>query len=56
MNNFLNRDNVSTIWDVISDEVNIKKFTPEFQEKIASVFSSNIKGFYETEKDFKGNA
>ena len=50
MNNFLNRDNVSTIWDVISDEVNIKKFTPEFQEKIASVFSSNIKGFYETEK------
>ena len=50
MNNFLNRDNVSTIWDVISDEVNIKKFTPDFQEKIASVFSSNIKGFYETEK------
>lgn len=48
--NFLKKENVDTIWDVIIDE-DIFKFLPrEIQGKIYQVFFDNIKGFFEVEK------
>ena len=47
--NFLNKDNVKILWDVISDEDIIKNQPLEFQENMLSLFTSNIKGFYNLE-------
>jgi hypothetical protein len=48
--NFLKKENVDTLWDVIIDE-DIFKFLPrEIQGKIYQVFFDNIKGFFEVEK------
>jgi hypothetical protein len=47
--NFLHNDNVKLLWDVISDEDIIKNQSLEFQENMLSLFTSNIKGFYNLE-------
>ena len=47
--NFLNKDNVKILWDVISDEDIIKNQSGEFKENIFNLFTSNIKGFYDVE-------
>ena len=47
--NFLHNDNVKLLWDVISDEDIIKNQPLEFQENMLSLFTSNIKGFYNLE-------
>ena len=50
INNFLRKENVNTLWDVISDE-EIFKFLPrDIQANIGNLFSTNIKGFFETER------
>lgn len=47
---FLNQDNITTLWEVISDE-EIFKFLPKAsQSKTSQVFLNNIKGFFETER------
>jgi hypothetical protein len=48
--NFLKKENVDTIWDVIIDEDIFKFLTREIQGKIYQVFFDNIKGFFEVEK------
>ena len=47
--NFLNKENVKILWDVISDEDIIKNQSGEFKENIFNLFTSNIKGFYDVE-------
>jgi hypothetical protein len=47
--NFLNKDNVKILWDVISDEDIIKNQSGEFKENIFNLLTSNIKGFYDVE-------
>lgn len=47
--NFLNKDNVKILWDVISDEDIIKNQSIDFKESIFNLFTSNIKGFYNVE-------
>ena len=50
ISNFLNKENVSTLWDVISDEDMFKILHRDAQSKILNVFSNNIKGFFDNEK------
>jgi hypothetical protein len=50
VNAFLSKENVNTIWDVISDEDIYKFLSKEYQIQVLNVFTNNIKGFYETEK------
>ena len=51
MNNlFLNKENISTIWEVIIDEDIFKFLTRDIQENIFQMFTNNINAFYEAEK------
>ena len=50
INNFLNKENINTLWDVISDEEIFKFLSRDIQSKISNLFSNNIKGFFETER------
>jgi hypothetical protein len=50
INNFLHTENLNTLWDVISDEDIFKYLSREIQNKIAQLFSNNVKGFFEIEK------
>lgn len=50
INNFLNKENLTTLWDVISDEDIFKFLSRDIQSKIAQLFSNNVKGFFEIEK------
>jgi hypothetical protein len=47
--NFLHKDNLKILCDVIFDEDIIKKQTREFQENIFNLFMVNTKGFYDVE-------
>jgi hypothetical protein len=52
---FLNKENIDTIWDVISDE-DIFRFLPRSsQNDVFKIFSKNIEMFYETEKTKTNN-
>jgi hypothetical protein len=55
INNFLNKENLNTLWDVISDEDIFKYLSREIQSKISQLFSNNVKGFYEIEKTKTNN-
>jgi len=55
INNFLNKENLTTLWDVISDEDIFKYLSREIQSKIAQLFSNNVKGFFEIEKTKTNN-
>jgi hypothetical protein len=50
INNFLYNENLTTLWDVISDEDIFKFLSRDIQSKIAELFSNNVKGFFEIEK------
>jgi len=52
---FLNKENISTLWDVISDEEIFKFLSRDIQSNIANLFSNNIKGFFEIEKTKTNN-
>lgn len=46
---FLTKENIETLWDVISDEEIFKFLSRDIQIQIADLFSKNFKGFYEIE-------
>jgi hypothetical protein len=50
LNYFLEKDNIKTLWDVISDEDIFKFLSKDIQGKISQIFLNNIKGFFELEK------
>jgi hypothetical protein len=47
---FLSKENVSTLWDVITDEDIFKFLSKDIQNKILQVFTQNLKDFYDIEK------
>jgi hypothetical protein len=55
INQFLHKDNLSTLWDVISDEDIFKFQKRDSQEKIYQMFVNNVKGFYDVEKTKTNN-
>jgi hypothetical protein len=55
INNFLHKENLTTLWDVISDEDIFKYLSRDIQNKIAQLFSNNVKGFFEIEKTKTNN-
>ena len=55
INNFLQPDNINTLWDVISDEDIFKFLSRDIQGKISQVFLNNIKGFFEIERTKSNN-
>jgi hypothetical protein len=52
MNNldFLKKENISMLWDVISDEQTFKYLQRESQGKVSEIFINNINGFFEIER------
>lgn len=46
INNFLHKENLTTLWDVISDEDIFKFLSRDIQSKIAELFTNNVKGFF----------
>ena len=50
INNFLHKENLNTLWDVISDEDIFKFLSRDIQSKVAELFTNNFKGFFEIEK------
>ena len=46
---FIKKENVSMLWDVISDEEIFNFLSRDIQGKIYQLFLNNIKGFYESE-------
>jgi len=53
--NFLHKENISMLWDVISDEELFKFLSKTNQADVSQVFSSNIRGFFESEKAKNSN-
>jgi hypothetical protein len=47
---FIQKDNVNMLWDVISDEENFKFLTRDIQAKVYELFINNIQGFFDNEK------
>jgi len=52
---FLSKENISMIWDVVSDEDMFKFLSKDIQQKIASVFTTNLKGFFDNESNQSKN-
>ena len=52
---FLEKENIETLWDVISDEEIFKFLSRDIQIKILDLFLNNIKGFFDTEKQKTAN-
>jgi hypothetical protein len=50
INNFLHKENINTLWDVISDEDIFKFLSRDIQSKVAQLFTNNVTGFFEIEK------
>lgn len=50
---FLNIENIKLLWEVLLEEPFIKKYfdTPDKYKGLSTIFESNIKGFYEIEKN-----
>lgn len=47
---FIQKDNINTLWEVISDEEIFKFLSRDIQANIYQLFMSNIQGFFENEK------
>jgi hypothetical protein len=50
MNAFMSKDNITMIWDVISDEDIFKFLSKDIQNDIYKVFIENLQMFYDTER------
>jgi hypothetical protein len=50
VNSFLSKENISTLWDVITDEDIFKFLSKDIQNKVLQVFTQNLKGFFDIEK------
>lgn len=48
--NFIAKENIKTLWEVISDEDMFRYLSRDIQANVHQVFLNNIQGFYETEK------
>ena len=55
INSFLKKQNIETLWDVISEEEIFKFLSRDIQSKISDIFISNIKGFFEVERTKTNN-
>jgi hypothetical protein len=47
---FIQKDNINMLWEVISDEEIFKFLTREIQSSVYQLFLNNIQGFFEAEK------
>ena len=47
--NFLNTENINTLWDVVSDEEIFKFLSRDIQKKIAQLFFENVQNFFNKE-------
>ena len=47
---FLQKGNISMLWDVISDEAIFKFLPRELQLKVSQMFINNVNGFFEAER------
>jgi hypothetical protein len=47
--NFLDKNNIATLWSVIADEDIFKNHAADIKNNILQIFSDNIKGFYNQE-------
>jgi hypothetical protein len=54
-NLFLKKQNIEMLWNVISEEEMFKFLSSDIQAKIADMFISNIKGFFEVEGNKTNN-
>lgn len=55
MNTFLSKDNITMIWDVISDEDIFKFLSKDIQTEIYKVFLENLQIFYDIERKKSNN-
>jgi hypothetical protein len=55
INDFLHKDNLATLWDVISDEDIFRFLAKPAQAEILQVFTNNIRGFFESERAKNSN-
>lgn len=55
VNDFLNKQNVGLLWEVLIDDDLFKNKPKELINQIANIFSQNLRGFYETEKNISNN-
>ena len=53
--NFLTKENIDMLWDVIIDENIFKLISKENQIKVFNVFIENVKGFFEEDKKISTN-
>lgn len=54
VDNFLDKKNIETLWDVITDEDIFKFLSKDHQSSIFKVFDTNINGFFHAEKQSEG--
>ena len=50
VNNFLHKENLNTLWDVISDEEIFRFLSRDIQSSVAELFTNNANGFFDIEK------
>ena len=51
VNMFLLDDNKQMVWSLIQDEFTLKDHSHETVERIKDVFNTNIRGFFDSEKN-----
>ncbi len=54
-NDFLNKQNIGLLWEVLIDDDLFKNKPKELINQIANTFNQNLRGFYETEKNNSNN-
>jgi len=47
---FIQKENIQMLWDVVSDEDIFKFLSPDIQSSVYNVFINNIQGFFEVER------
>jgi hypothetical protein len=55
INDFLTKQNVDLLWEVIIDDDLFKNRPKELLNQIANIFNQNLRGFYESEKNNSNN-
>ena len=55
VNDFLNKQNIGLLWEVLIDDDLFKNKPKELINQIANTFNQNLRGFYETEKNNSNN-
>ena len=55
VNDFLNKQNIGLLWEVLIDDDLFKNKPKELINQIANIFNQNLRGFYEAEKNNSNN-